>query len=139
MASNRDERGRFLPRVSGNPSGRPKAADDLRRRLESGVGDAAEAVLKAAKEGDLNACRIIIERTLPALRPHHAAVRFEIDPAAPLADQGRAIVAAVADGQLPPDQGKALLDGIASLARITEIDELAARIAKLESMTDEGP
>ena len=139
MAANRGDKGRFLPGTSGNPSGRPKAADQLRRKLESGVEDAAQSVLDAAKGGDLNACRIIIERTLPALRPHHAAVRFKIDPAAPLADQGRAVLSAVAEGKLPPDQGKALLDGIASLARITEIDELAARIEKLESMTDERP
>ncbi|MEA3250552.1 MAG: DUF5681 domain-containing protein [Pseudomonadota bacterium] len=132
----RDPKGRFQPGTSGNPSGRPRAADELRRRLETGMTGAADAVLAAAENGDMAACRLILERLLPAIRPAHAPVEFDIDPAAPLADQGRAVLAAVAAGDLPPDQGRSLLDGIASLARITEIDELAARIEKLEGMND---
>lgn len=97
---------------------------------------AADAILAAADNGDMAACRLILERLLPAIRPAHQPVTFAIDPAAPLAEQGRAVLAAVAAGDLPPDQGRSLLDGIASLARITEIDELAARIEKLEGISD---
>ena len=43
-----------------------------------------------------------------------------------------AVLAAVANGQLAPGQGSQLLSGIATMARVVEIDELADRVAKLE-------
>lgn len=134
--SERDTRGRFKPGASGNPNGRPKSADELRRLLSGNAESVAKKVIEAAEAGDMQAARIVMERLLPAIRPSHQPVTFAIDPDAPLADQGKAVMAAVAGGQLPPDQGKALLDGLSSLARIVEIDEIAARIAKLEEAND---
>ena len=49
-----------------------------------------------------------------------------------LTDQGRAVLASVAAGELAPGQGAQLLTAIGTLARVTEIDELAARVAALE-------
>lgn len=40
---------------------------------------------------------------------------------------------AVAAGELAPGQGAALLGAIGTLARVTEIDELEARLTKLEN------
>ena len=51
---------------------------------------------------------------------------------ASLTDQGRAVLASVAAGELAPGQGAALLGAIGTLARLTEIDELTARITALE-------
>ena len=43
------------------------------------------------------------------------------------------MLSAVAGGDLAPSQGAALLGAIGTLARVTEIDELTARIAALEA------
>ena len=43
------------------------------------------------------------------------------------------MLSAVADGDLAPSQGAALLGAIGTLARVTELDELAARITALEA------
>ena len=53
-------------------------------------------------------------------------------PRGSLSDQGRAVLAAVGTGELAPGQGAALLGAIGTLARVTELDELMARITKLE-------
>jgi hypothetical protein len=50
-----------------------------------------------------------------------------------LTAQGRAVLSAVALGDLAPGQGAQLLAAIGSLARVTEIDELSQRIDKLEA------
>ena len=49
-----------------------------------------------------------------------------------LTDQGRAVLASVAAGELAPGQGAALLGAIGTLARVAEFDELNARIKFLE-------
>lgn len=132
----RDAKGRFASGQSGNPSGRPKAADELRRRLESGMDGAADAVLDAATKGDMQACRLILERLLPAVRPTYAPVEFDLDENAPLADQARQILAAVASGQLPPDQGRALVDAVAAVVRVVELDEIERRLNAIEGQTN---
>lgn len=53
---------------------------------------------------------------------------------APWTAQGRAVLSAVAAGELAPGQGAALLGAIGTLARVTEIDDLTARIEKLEAV-----
>jgi hypothetical protein len=51
---------------------------------------------------------------------------------ATLGDQGRAVMAAMSEGSLTPDQGATLLQAIAAQAKIIEISELEERIARLE-------
>ena len=48
-----------------------------------------------------------------------------------LTDQGRAVLAAVAAGELAVEQGAKLLAAIATLGKVGEPDELAARITAL--------
>ena len=50
-----------------------------------------------------------------------------------LTEQGRAVLAAVAAGELAPGQGAALLGAIATLGKVAELDELSARVAALEN------
>ena len=47
-------------------------------------------------------------------------------------DQGRAVLSALSAGALAPGQGSQLIAAIGALARVAEIDELTARIIKLE-------
>ena len=49
-----------------------------------------------------------------------------------LTQQAQSVLAAVADGELDPITGKALIDSLSSMARITEIDEITRRLDQLE-------
>ena len=53
-------------------------------------------------------------------------------PEGTLTEHGRAVLSAVAAGELPPAQGAQLVAAIGQLARVVEIDELERRIAALE-------
>ncbi|MBP9061165.1 MAG: hypothetical protein KBF98_12725, partial [Rhodoferax sp.] len=61
------------------------------------------------------------------------AVGLQLPDGGTLTAQGRAVLSAVAGGELGVGQGAALLGAIAQLAKITEIDELTIRIEKLEA------
>lgn len=135
----RDNQGRFAKGASGNPNGRPAKSDELRRLLEGSADEVASKVLEAAAAGDMGAARLVLERCVPTQRPVYPAVIFELDPEAPLADQAKQVLVAVSRGELPPDQGRALLDGIASLTRVVELDEIARRLAELEEKSHETP
>ncbi len=50
-----------------------------------------------------------------------------------LSDQGRALIAAAMGGELPAGQAAQLLAGLGALSKLVETEELAARVAALES------
>jgi hypothetical protein len=124
----------WKPGQSGNPKGRPPGVGEvgkLRAALATNVPDILAVLVNAAKGGDTQAARLILERVLPALKAVEPAQALSL-PNGSLTDQGRAVLAAVGSGELAPGQGAALLGAIGTLARVSEIDELAARVAALE-------
>ncbi|MGR4870100.1 DUF5681 domain-containing protein [Variovorax sp. LARHSF232] len=132
----------FRPGVSGNPSGkrrvgRPKAEvarAALREAISKGLPAVVVKLQTMAEGGDTNAARLLLERGLPQLKPAALEVGLpEFDPAMSNTDAARAVFAAIASGKLPPDVGAQLITALGAAARVAEIDELAARIAALES------
>ena len=119
---------------SGNPAGRPKGSGDVakvRAAIAAQVPALLAKLMAQALEGDTSAARLLLERAIAPLKaaeqPQAVSLKGET-----LTDQGRAVVAAVAAGELAPGQGAALLGAIGTLARVAEVDELAARVAELE-------
>ncbi|MBK8664993.1 MAG: hypothetical protein IPN21_03505 [Burkholderiales bacterium] len=78
------------------------------------------------------AARLLLERAVAPLRAMEPAQALTL-PDGTLTEQGRAVLAAVAAGELAPGQGSALLSAIGALARVAEIDELVRRIEALEA------
>lgn len=127
---------RWKPGQTGNPRGRPPGQSEITRLRASLAGDVPEilaGLVMAAKGGDVQAARLILERILPPVKAIEQAVELQLPADGTLTAQGRAVLSAVAGGDLAPSQGAALLGAIGTLARVTEIDELTARIAALEA------
>ena len=128
------KRGRWKPGESGNPQGRPRGAGEVAKLRASIAGHVPEIIgqlVEAAKGGDVQAARLLLERVLPPMKPTELAVPLAL-PDGSLTDQGRAVLSAVSMGDLAPGQGAQLLAAIGALARVAEIDELTERIEKLE-------
>lgn len=126
----------WQPGQTGNPKGRPpgkSAITQMRESLSGDVPDILAGLVRAAKTGDVQAARLILERVLPPVKPIEQAVEVALPDGGTLTAQGRAVLSAVALGDLAPGQGAQLLAAIGSLARVTEIDELTQRIDKLEA------
>lgn len=103
----------------------------LRAAIAGHVPEIIAKLVAQAKAGDAQSARILLERVLAPVKATELPVALAL-PDGSLADQGRAVLTAVAAGELAPGQGAALVAAIGALAKVVEIDELAARIAALE-------
>ena len=127
--------GRWKAGESGNPAGRKPGTGEvakLRAAIGKRVPELLAAMMARALEGDLGAARLLLERAIAPLKAVEQTQALSL-PDGTLTDQGRAVLAAVAAGELAPGQGAQLLTAIGTLARVAEIDELAARVAALEN------
>jgi hypothetical protein len=93
----------------------------------------ARVVTAAAKEGDLQACSIVLSRIAPALKPETYPVQFDFDPNAPIAQQIEQVLAAMAGGAVAPEVGRQIIDSIGTLSSARAVEELDARIITLEA------
>jgi hypothetical protein len=119
---------------SGNPGGRPPGnalAGRLRDAIAADWDDIVQAVVNQAKAGDMQAISILVNRVSPTLKPIQEPVKVEM-PGETLTEKAGAILDAVSRGELSPSDAKLVLDGLAGVAKITEIDELTKRIEALE-------
>ena len=124
----------WKPGQSGNPKGRPKGSGDvaqIRSAIATRIPELLEAMMRRALDGDVGAARLLLERTVAPLRATDMGQPLNL-PNGTLTDQGRAVMAAVSAGELAASQGAALVGAIGALARVVELDELAARVAQLE-------
>ena len=125
----------WKPGQSGNPAGRPRGSGEvaqIRAAISDKVPAIMDALLSQALAGDTSAARLLLERSIAPLKAVEPPQPLTL-PDGSLTEQGRAVLASVAAGALAPGQGAALLGAIGALARVAEIDELAARVAALES------
>ena len=135
------QRGRFQPGQSGNPAGRPKGARHkttllAEKLMQDDAKAIVEAVLTAAKGGDMTAARIVLDRIAPARRDN--TVSFELPAIETAADATKAtgaILAAVSEGELTPGEGVEVARLVDVAVRTIETTELEARIAALEQRT----
>lgn len=126
--------GRWKAGESGNPAGRKPGTGEvakIRAAISKRVPDLLDAMMTKALEGDVGAARLLLERAVAPLKAIEPVQALTL-PDGTLTDQGRAVLRSVADGELAPSQGAALLGAIGTLARVTEMDELESRIAALE-------
>jgi len=133
--ANKNPNNLWKPGQTGNPKGRPPGQSEITRLRASLIADAPDilaGLVGAAKAGDVQAARLILERVLPPVRATEQAVELPLPAGGTLTAQGRSVLSAVASGSLAPSQGAMLLSAIGSLARITEIDEIEARLTRLE-------
>lgn len=127
--------GRWKPGESGNPAGRKPGTGEvakLRAAIAEHLPGIVAQLVEAAKAGDVQAARLLLERVIPPVKAAEVAQAVAL-PGETLTDQGRAVLAAIAGGELAPGQGAVLLSAIGSLARVAEVDELQARIVALEA------
>lgn len=134
--------GRWKAGESGNPAGRKPGTGEVakvRAAIAARVPELLAKLMTQALEGDTSAARLLLERAIAPLKAIEQAVELQLPDAGTLTAQGRAVLSAVATGDIAPGQGAQLLAAIGSLARVTEIDELTNRITALEEKQNAKP
>ena len=120
---------------SGNPAGRKPgtgAVAKIRASMAEHVPALVSMLLERAMAGDIGAARLLLERTIAPLKAAEQSAPVAL-PGGTLTEQGQAVIAAVASGELAPSQGAALLSSLGTLAKLAEADDLARRLAVLEA------
>ena len=137
-------RGQFKPGKSGNPKGKPKgtrhkatlAAQSL---LDGEATALSRKVVELALEGDTTALRLCLERIAPPRKDAPLRINLpELHTAADAVGALRAIVAAVAIGELTPSEGAALTGLVEAHRRALETGELEARLAAMEERLEKS-
>ena len=126
---------KFKKGQSGNPKGRPKGIVDRRGRyrslIEQHIPGVVDQVVSAALGGDMTACKMLIDKVVPSIRPTAPALS-----AFPKSDsavmQSEAVIEAMLAGSLPPDQAATAIAVLVDHARLKEYTELEARLEELE-------
>jgi hypothetical protein len=123
----------FKKGTSGNVKGRPPAnmtADKLRKSINEDMPDIINKLIELAKDGDLQAIKLVFERVCPALKPQ--AVPISLTVCDSLAEQGNEIIRATMQGQIPPDIGSQLITALAAQTKIIEQQEVIDRLQRIE-------
>ena len=126
---------KWKPGQTGNPKGRPPGQSEITRIRASLAGDVPEilaGLVTAAKGGDVQAARLILERILPPVKAIEQAVELQLPNDGTLTAKASAVLSAAAAGELAPGQAAQLIAALGTLAKISEVDELVARITALE-------
>ena len=139
------QRGRpFRKGESGNPSGKLKGtrnqATMLAERLLDGEAEAmVRTVIEKAKEGDMIALRLCLDRIVPPRRdrPVHCTIP-ELNSAEDASKAMAAIAAAVSRGELTPTEAAELSRTIETFVRALETTEIERRLKVLEERQFSG-
>jgi hypothetical protein len=88
------------------------------------------AVVTAAKDGDIAACRLVLERVYPALKTRDQPVNFRMPD--DFEKVPEALLRSIADGKLTPDEGASMASAIAAMRKVQEVTDFERRIEILE-------
>lgn len=139
IAGSEQRSGRFQKGQSGNPAGkkpgtRNRATVMVEALMREGAETITNAVVAAAKNGDLAAARIILDRIAPVRKD--AVINLDIPPLKSASDAVHAmgaIMQAVSDGVISPSEAATLTDLVTSFTRTLELSEFDRRLTALES------
>jgi hypothetical protein len=101
-----------------------------RRLIEAAAPSIVRVLIDAARGGDINAARILLDRVLPVARS--ACIQEPIELNGSPAQQCEQIKAAVASGRLTLEAAETMIAIIESTQRVTDAVQMVERIAQLE-------
>jgi hypothetical protein len=118
------------------PPGTRHRATRLAQQLLDGEAEAVtRAVIAAAKGGDVTAARLVLERLVPPRRSVPVELALpKIETAEDLVAASGAILAAVAAGEILPDEAERLARVLTAHAGTIETAQLARRLDELEEL-----
>ncbi len=128
----------FVKGQSGNPKGKPKGVRHTATQIsyalmEGKLEEVLATVIERAKNGDMAACKMVLDKVLPNTKDRSIALEMPL--INDLKDVGNAqaeILQAVANGSITPNEGERVSSIIEARRRSIETIDLEARISQLE-------
>lgn len=131
----RNSDGTFAPGNPGRPRGaRHKVTEAVQALLDGQTEALTQKAIDRALEGDVTALRLCLDRIAPARKD--ASVSFDlpdIETMDDAANAARAILRAVADGEVTPLEAASVMAVVEQFRRTLETTEIERRITALEA------
>jgi hypothetical protein len=106
----------------------------LEKMMSDGGEGVVNAVVEAAKGGDMQAARIILDRICPPRKERPISCKLpKLEDPSDLIAGISAIMAAVANGELTPGEGQALASLIEAQRRTLETEDIEQRLKAVEA------
>ena len=128
----------WKPGQSGNPKGRPPGSRNrvtlvALAAMEEGAAAIAKKIVEMAKQGDMSAARLVLERLVPPAKERPIFLSLpDTGSAGGVAQAQAAILQAVAAGDILPGEAATLAGIVEARRKAVETQELEARISALE-------
>jgi hypothetical protein len=129
----------FQPGQSGNPAGKPKGARSAvtlaaEVLLEGEAETLTRKAIELAKAGDMVAMRLCLERIMPARKSRNVSFALPaVESAADLVPAFSAVVAAMAAGELAPDEAVTVAGVLEMKRKAIETVDIERRLAAIEA------
>lgn len=130
----------FKKGESGNPKGRTAgqtAGAKLRAAIELQSDAILQTVIDAAINGDLQACKMLLDRITPALKPTAMPITLPVSDSL-LVGQGHEIIKGTMTGMIAPDIGAMLITALSNQGKLVEMNELTERLEALEHAVEKS-
>jgi hypothetical protein len=129
----------FVKGQSGNPKGKPKGVRHTATQItyaliEGNLQEVLETVVERAINGDMTACRMILDKVLPNTKDRPVTIDLpEINDLNGVGFAQAEILQAVATGDITPNEGERIASIVEARRRSLETIDLEARISQLET------
>jgi hypothetical protein len=101
----------------------------LRKAISEAMPEIIQSLIDAAKQGDVGAARVLLNRCVPALKAEAQAINLPVKETLP--EQGNEIIKATMGGQIPADIGAGLITALAAQGKLVELEEISERLSRI--------
>jgi hypothetical protein len=103
----------------------------LRAQVEHLLPEIIQVLATKARNGDIGAARLLLERVMPAVKPVEAPQALQISGDG-LSGKAKSIVALAASGEVSIGSAAQLVSALSTVAKLIEVDDLLKRVDALE-------
>jgi hypothetical protein len=115
-----------------NPGRKKGSLNQSTKLLKTATPAILEALIESAKSGDISAINTVLKYSLPTIKPESNRLNLTVPDGATLTEKAELIIDSTLNGGGCPSVASGLINALAQVAKIKEVDEILYRLDQLE-------